>query len=265
MAAKIDDSYDIKLVGRWINQDEAASASGLRTGKAFAVTDALSKKGVTLDRAQELAITAALADADQGDMHAQCRHVDVIWHIYTGQSPGEDERALFIEKRHACIGNNSGRDLTVDIRLFKSYAKQLSTTSVPTLERALIDKAGSVWQHYYGAKIAWLNSNGFTHAAMRFIAVVAFADVISGGQWQKKRRYLQLYFFEYHLGCGMPEEKCMEAALCVSSGDGSAAGLEMRPTVQWWAATRKTCDASDASDASDATRCGGERRQPRRP
>ena len=30
MAAKIDDSYDIKLVGRWINQDEAASASGLR-------------------------------------------------------------------------------------------------------------------------------------------------------------------------------------------------------------------------------------------
>ena len=48
MAAGIDDTYDIKHVGRWIDQDEAASSGGLRTGKAFAVADALSKKGIVV-------------------------------------------------------------------------------------------------------------------------------------------------------------------------------------------------------------------------
>ena len=33
VAATIDDTYDIKHVGRWIDQDEAASSGGLRTGK----------------------------------------------------------------------------------------------------------------------------------------------------------------------------------------------------------------------------------------
>ena len=64
-AAGITDSFDVKSVGRWIEQDEPASNGGLRTGKAFAVADALARKGVVLDRAQELAVSAALAQADQ--------------------------------------------------------------------------------------------------------------------------------------------------------------------------------------------------------
>ena len=230
-AAGIADLLDVKNVGRWIREEDSSSLAGLRSGKAFAVADALARKGVVLDRAGELAITAALAAAEQGDTAAQCRHVDVIWHIYTGQSPGEDDRAAFLEKRAACM--HGTEDATVDLRLFKSYSKQMSSTSVPTLERSLIDRTGAMWPAYYADKIAWLNANanGFAHAAMRFISIVAFADTISGGQWAKKRRYLQLYFFEYHLGRGMPETRCVEAALRVSSGDAAAAGPELKSTV----------------------------------
>ena len=47
----------------------------------------------------------------------------------------------------------------------------------------------------------------------------------------RKRRYLQLYFFEYHMGRGMPEVRCVEAALRVSSGDAATAGPELKATV----------------------------------
>ena len=61
----------------------AGSHHGLRSGKAFAVADALTKRGITIDRAAELAISAALATAEQGDMRAQCRAFDVIYGVRT--------------------------------------------------------------------------------------------------------------------------------------------------------------------------------------
>ena len=80
-AAGITDTLDVKNVGRWMMEVDSSSSAGLRSGKAFAVADALAKKGVVLDRSHEMATTAALAQADKGDMRQQCRHVDVIWNL----------------------------------------------------------------------------------------------------------------------------------------------------------------------------------------
>ena len=84
-AAGVTDKADLKNVGRWIIEEDTGLRVGLRSGKAYAVADALAKKGIVLDRAAELAVTAALAAADKGDCRAQCRHVDVVWNLYTGQ------------------------------------------------------------------------------------------------------------------------------------------------------------------------------------
>ena len=147
VAAGTADKLDQKNIVRWVTEDAgAATAMGSRLGKAAAVADALARKGIAIDRDAEMAITAALAASDAGDMVSQCRDFGVIWLIYTGQSPGEEERRLFQEKRMAC---SSEADPLVDVRLFKAYGKQHSTTTVPTLERALRDASGRMWADYY--------------------------------------------------------------------------------------------------------------------
>ena len=45
---------------------------------------------ISIDRHAELAISAALAAADKGDMAAQCRDAILIWQLYIGQLPGEE-------------------------------------------------------------------------------------------------------------------------------------------------------------------------------
>ena len=97
VAAGITDTADKGNVGRWIAEEDGAASTGLRSGKVHAVADALAKKGVVLDRAHEMAISAALAQADKGDLAAQCRNFEVIWYIYMAQSPGEEERAEFLD------------------------------------------------------------------------------------------------------------------------------------------------------------------------
>ena len=82
-----------------IAAEASAAGAGLRTGKAYTVADALASKGFTIDRAAELTISAALAASDAGDARAQCRAVEVVWLLYLGQSPGDDDRKLFEEKR----------------------------------------------------------------------------------------------------------------------------------------------------------------------
>ena len=90
LAAGIGDRADANNVVRWIGESgDASQLAGLRSGKAFAVADVLTKRGLPIDRGAELAITAALAAADKGDMIAQCRHPDVVWQLYLGQLPGE--------------------------------------------------------------------------------------------------------------------------------------------------------------------------------
>ena len=99
-SATIVDVADVNNVARWIGEDTMASGDeGLRAGKSAAVADALAKKGLRLDRASELAIDAALAAADAGDCIAQCRHVNVVWQLYFGQSPGEEDRKSFMDLR----------------------------------------------------------------------------------------------------------------------------------------------------------------------
>ena len=65
-------------------------------------------------------------------------------------------------------------------------------------------------------------------------SAVALTDYFAqrGTGLAKKRRFLQIYFFEIHLGKGLPEEKCMEAAIIV--GAMAAGGLpapELQPTI----------------------------------
>ena len=72
-AAQVTDTLEARNVVRWIEEEDGSAASGSRTGKAFAVADALAKKGFAIDRAAELAISAALTTSDAGDAAAQCR------------------------------------------------------------------------------------------------------------------------------------------------------------------------------------------------
>ena len=229
--ASVGDTLDQRNVVRWIEQEEGAHGGleSARSGKAFAVADALTKKGFTIDRAAELTITAALAAADSGDTAAQCRSVEVIWLLYLGQLPGVEERKLFAEKREACGALEQDTAPEVDIRLFKAYYKQCSATTVPTLERALRDKTGRLWLSYYGEKLRQFNSNGFDKATTRFIEVVGYAREISHGVYETERRYLQYYWFKEHLGKGMPEARCHVAALMAASG---AVLEDLRPTVK---------------------------------
>ena len=49
--------------------------------------------------------------------------------------------------------------------------------------------------------------------------MITYAKKVSGGDQARERRYLQIYFFEEHTGRGLPEEKCMSAALQIASAD----------------------------------------------
>ena len=218
-AAGVSDRLDARNVVRWIMEDTgtAAVVGGSRLGKAAAVADALVKKGIAVDRMAELAIATAIAEADAGDMKSQCRDVAVVWLIYTGQLPGEDERRLFSEKRMACMVED--QDPLIDVRLFKAYSKQHTTTTVPTLERALRESTGRVWQDYNAHVGRLLDESGFTHASKRWAKVVNYARKVSGGDQARERRYLQIYFFEEETGRGLPQEKCMAAALQIASAD----------------------------------------------
>jgi hypothetical protein len=123
-------------------------------------------------------------------------------------------------------------DPLVDVRLFKSYGKQHTTTTVPTLERALRESTGRVWYDYATHVQRLLDGNGFPHASRRWQNVIIYAKKISGGDSARERRYLQIYFFEEHLGRGMPEEQCTPAALQIASADPSMPLPHMAPTVQ---------------------------------
>ena len=229
-AAGITDTLDAKNVVRWISEESTVAArDGSRLGRAAAVADALTQKGIAIDRAASLAIATALAAADAGDTASQCRDFVVIWLIYTGQSPGDEERRLFQEKRMACTVED--KDPIVDIRMFKSYVKQLSTTAVPTLERALREPTGRMWADYYAKVLRLLDENGYVHASKRWMAVTNYAKKVSSGDFNRERRYLQLYFFEEHLGRGMPEDRCTLAALQIASLDPAQPVPQLAPTV----------------------------------
>ena len=107
-AAKIVDTLDLKNIRRWILEEDASSSGGLRSGKAFAVAGALTKKGFAIDRAAELAIAAALADADAGESEAQCRAFDVVMgHIPRPFAGGGRPHSLRGGKE--CGNRNGGR------------------------------------------------------------------------------------------------------------------------------------------------------------
>ena len=233
-SAKLTDTADVNNVGRWISEESSAIVVGARSGKAAFISDALAKKGVTLDRSQELAIGAALLAADQGEAEAQCRCVEVVWLLYAGQLPGEDERTWFAERRAAAVMAKPGEDPKVDIRLCKGYAKQHATTTVATLERALREKTGLMWDKYYSDRVDALNEFGYSHAALRFTRVVAFARQQHMYERARERQYLHTYFFSEHLGRGLPEEVCVKAALSMTSSVAALETqqmLEMRSTV----------------------------------
>ena len=48
-------------------------------GRAAAVTDALVKKGIAVDRPTEMAVAAALDVVDRGEAEAQYRSVHTVW------------------------------------------------------------------------------------------------------------------------------------------------------------------------------------------
>ena len=76
-----------------------------------------------------------------------------------------------------------------------------------------------------------LDESGFMHASKRWAKVIAYARKVSGGDQARERRYLQIYFFEEHTGRGLPEEKCMSAALQIASADLTQPLPQLQATV----------------------------------
>ena len=137
--------------------------------KALAVADALAAMGISIDRDAERAIAKTLMTTEHGELRSQCRSVEVIWVIYLGQLPGEDERMWFEERRHgSSMRMVEDADPVVDLRTNEAYCKQHKNSSMTTLERALLDKTGMKWQRYQQLVQERLNENGFSAAASRF-------------------------------------------------------------------------------------------------
>ena len=232
--AGLTDSSDKNNFARWMRCSDASVPSGVRSGKARAVADALTRKGMAVDRAGELTIAAALLEADKGDSNAQRRCVEVVFLLYTGQSPGVEDRSWFTERIQGQILSMGGEEPVVDIRACPSYAKQHAKTRMPSLERALSERTGMLWQRYYQLTLERLSTFGFNLAAMAFMRVVNFARNQNMSDHARERQYLQNYFSVEHLGKGIPTEVCYKSALMLG---GSAQALaasqrfDMMPTV----------------------------------
>ena len=225
--AGLTDTSDINNVARWISTAADAARSS-RSGKAGAVADALTRRGLVLDRDAEIAVAAALVQADKGELAVQCRAVDVVWIIYTGESPGEDERAWFEDKRASMIGMQDGADPKVDIRTCKLYYKPVAATTVDNLERALIkDKSGATWARYYLFVIEKMNMYGFNQASMRWIDVCSKAKRM--GSLERELAYLAEYFFAEHTGQGLPTDFCH---FCASNTSGDANVLKAQQAAR---------------------------------
>jgi hypothetical protein len=221
--AGVTHTANINNVGRWIESDEHTGV-GARSGKASAVADALARKGITLDRDAELAVHSALVHVEKGELEAQCRDVDVIWIIYTGQSPGEEDRLWFENQRNSMRLSKDGEDPRVDIRKCKGYFKQLASTTIVTLERALLkDRTGVLWNRYYQSTITELQQKGYDKAATRWIEVCAFAKQQT--ETVREMAYLAIYFLDLHIGQGMPLAVCTLSALQMQ---GTTASIEAK-------------------------------------
>ena len=232
----LTDSADVRAVQMWVKRSGRAEDAGTRSGNAAAVADALTKRGLVLDRDAEHTIANALLKANQGARAAQCRDVAVVWILYTGQSPGEDDRAWFAERRNeaAMRGSSDGMDPRVDIRKAPSYGEQHRRTTILTLERALRDFTGSGWENYYGEVVQMLQQEGFGEAALVLIALDAYARGQYLNDVKRRLQFLWLYFFEEHKGRGLPTDKCAVCALkmAVPSAVVDARAIEQsKPTV----------------------------------
>ena len=94
------DKPDARNVERWISRKDGGVMRSERGGKAVAVADALAAHGHTVDRDVERLIAGALVKSEQGEQRAQCCSVEVVWLVYLGQSPGEEDRKWFEDRRH---------------------------------------------------------------------------------------------------------------------------------------------------------------------
>ena len=217
---------DVNNVVRWIQDaDSSGDPSSQRAGKAAAVATALVRQGIAIDRAGEMAIASAITTVEQGELTQQCRSVEVVWILYTGQSPGEEARAWFKGQRQSVLGQ-AGDDPKVDVTLFRQYAKQLSTTTVVTLERALStlgDPVGMRWLRYYQRVLDMLQQLGYNLAAIMFTKVVGYAKEQTLGDVAREKAFLRHYFFEVHLGKGLPIEKCHETAIAMAASPATLA------------------------------------------
>ena len=218
VAAGVTDVPSINLVGRWIAKPEGHSARSARSGKVAAIADILARHGHVIDRETEAHVMKALVNVDKGATEEQSACVEVIWIIYTGQSPGVEERAWFEEKRAASVMVTDGQQPKVDVRRCKGYYKELAANSAVTLERALFkDRTGMAWSLYYQEKLGMLQNLGYGAAASRFMKVCSFAKKVSKGVIEHELEYLCSYFFDEYLGCGMPVEQCHTCALTMGT------------------------------------------------
>ena len=218
VAAGVDDVPSVNLVGRWISRPEGHSQRSARSGKLAVIADVLARHGHVIDRETEAHVMSALVNVDKGATEEQSSCVEVIWIIYTGQSPGVEERTWFEEKRAASVMMTDGKQPKVDVRRCKGYYKELAANSAMTLERALFkDKTGTSWALYYQNTVGMLQNLGYGAAASRFMKVCSFAKKVSKGIIEHELEYLSSFFFDEFLGCGMPQEQCHTCALTMGT------------------------------------------------
>ena len=209
-AADVADVYEARSVVEWIR---ATAVAGAKPGaRSEAVLEVLKTNGVVVVPALQSQIEATLrVVGNAGDLRAQCALPTAVWAIYVGESPGV-EAVTWLESKVSLLIGGKGN---IDIRKWTGYTALLKASSCSALERVLLNKdpSNDELRRYTRAVEAELRCMDLPLCASEWQAVTGFAARQYCDDAAGERKYLWKYFFEYHLGRGLPEERCMPAEL----------------------------------------------------
>ena len=244
--------WQLGAVRRWV-EDKVGSAAPT-AHRAAAVVKLLQDGGVTLPSAMASRIEAALASGAAGDKLQQATCFEFVALLFCGQLLGVDEEGggafkAWWEAQKAAMQVGG----TVRIRGFAGYSKLHSKSTVPTLERALLDSTGVKFELYEPHLLQLLAAHELPLAAQAFAEVTLFArqqfPLVA-----QRMRYLQHYFFVAYEGLGCPVAESIKSVFFVQRGDASSilvptAPVEAAAYAQQMAGLAPWGGAASSSDA----------------
>ena len=226
VAAGIDDVADKGNLVRYMRTGACAPGEGRGAGPAAAVADALSAAGLTLSKAQHVAVSTALRVANAGEADSQCTGATCIFLLYLGRVGTGEDLEWFEPQLSAAQASGtdpSGPLVTVDFKSLPSYSKMHLKTTNTTLERALQSPRAELWNHYSSKLMDNLGAHGLPYAAQRMMKLVSMSRAHFGNDWALEREYLSLIFFDLWLGRGILEGFSVRATVMLQASPASRA------------------------------------------